>query len=152
MASLSFSSYCRLAVAGILLSGVAQADSAAHTSTISAHVGPLRAVKGSLGCRLYTSGSGFPRSLTGTTARRVKITGNAVRCVFEKVTPGTYAVMVHHDENDNRKMDKNLIGFPVEGYGASNNRTHALSAPSWDESKFVVEAGQTRALAIALRY
>jgi uncharacterized protein (DUF2141 family) len=134
------------------MSAVAQADPAPNTSTISVSVGPLRAVQGSIGCRLYTSGNGFPRTFTDTTARRVKITGNPARCVFDKVTPGTYAVMVHHDENDNGKMDKNLIGFPVEGYGASNNHTHALSAPTWDESKFVVEAGKTRELSIALRY
>jgi uncharacterized protein (DUF2141 family) len=152
MTSLPFASRCRLALASLLMSGIVQAEPPANTSTISAHAGPLRSVKGSLGCRLYASGDGFPRSLTGTIGRRVKITGDSVRCVFERVAPGTYAVMVHHDENDNRKMDKNLIGIPVEGYGASNNRTHALSAPSWDDSKFVVAAGKARELAIALRY
>jgi len=152
MASRTLSSQLRLGLAGLLLAGAADAEPAANTSIISANVGPVRAIKGSLGCRLYTSGAGFPRTLTGTTRRRVKVTGNLARCVFEQVPPGTYAVMVHHDENDNGKMDRNFIGMPVEGYGASNNRTHALSAPTWDESKFVIEAGKARALSIALRY
>lgn len=58
---------------------------------------------------------------------------------------------MHHDENDNRKMDKNRSGTLVEGYGASNHRTHALSAPRWDESKFAVEASKPRTRTIARR-
>ena len=151
MAYLTFFSWSRLVFAGILVSGVAQAE-ASSTSTLSATVGPTRTSNGSLACRLYASGDGFPRTATGTVTQRVKVANGSARCVFEKLTPGTYAVMVHHDENDNRKMDKNLLGMPLEGYGASNNRTHALSAPTWDESKVVVEAGKTRSLAISLRY
>jgi len=151
MASLPFFSWARLAFAGILVSGVAQAEPD-NSSTISATVGPLRNTQGSVACRLYTSGSGFPLTAVGTTTRLVKVTGGSARCVFDKLAPGTYAVMVHHDENGNRKMDKNVLGMPLEGYGASNNCTHALSAPTWEEAKFVVEPGKTRSLAIALRY
>jgi uncharacterized protein (DUF2141 family) len=152
MSSLDLTPRLRLAFAGILISSLAQAGPAPSTATISANVGPLRTSQGSVACRLYTSGEGFPLTTIGTTTRRIKVTSDAARCVFEKLPPGTYAIMVHHDENDNRKMDKNLLGMPLEGYGASNNRTYALSAPTWDESKFVVEAGKPRTLAIALRY
>jgi len=151
MASFTFFSWSRLAFAGLLVSGVAQAEPA-NTSAIAVTVGPLRNQRGSVVCRLYTSSVGFPRTTTGTTTRSVKVANGSARCVFEKLAPGTYAVMIHHDENDNRKMDTNLLGMPLEGYGASNNRTYALSAPTWDESKVVAEAGKTRTLAISLRY
>ncbi|HKO46143.1 MAG TPA: DUF2141 domain-containing protein [Polyangiaceae bacterium] len=141
-----------LAFAAILVSGVTWAEPSSNTSTISVNVGPLRNDKGVLACRLHPSADGFPRTGTGTISKRVKIAGGATRCVFENVAPGTYAVVVHHDENDNRQFDKNLLGIPIEGYGASNNRTYALSAPSWRESKFVVEGGKERLLAISLRY
>ena len=59
----------------------------------------------------------------GIVSRRVKIEGASARCVFEDVTPGTYAVVVLHDENDNRQCDRNRLGIPLEGYGVSNNRT-----------------------------
>jgi uncharacterized protein (DUF2141 family) len=147
-----FLGWRRLAAAGILLSGLAQAEPSPNTSTISVNAGPLRSSKGVLACRLHPSASGFPRTGTGTIARRVKVMGGSARCVFENMTPGTYAVVVHHDENDNRLFDKNLIGVPVEGYGVSNNRTYALSAPNWQESKFVLEGGKDRTLAISLRY
>ena len=121
-------------------------------SLVTANVGPLRTTQGSVACRLYKSGDGFPQNSSGTITRRVKVTGAITRCAFDKLPPGTYAIMVHHDENDNKRFDKNFLGIPLEGYGASNNHTPALSAPTWEASKFAVERGKKRELAIALRY
>jgi uncharacterized protein (DUF2141 family) len=136
-----------------LLSASAFADRPPDSrSTVVVRVGPLRNANGSLGCRLHPSGEGFPMDATGTVTRRVKLDGTTARCDFENVAPGTYAVVVHHDENDNKKFDKNLLGVPLEGYGVSNNRTYALSAPRWAESKFVVGRGTNPKLAISVRY
>lgn len=148
------SRYARLAALVVLsAAGASQAGpSAPENGRITALVGPLRNDKGSVGCRLYTSPDGFPRTSKGTLNARVKLTAKSARCVFENLKPGTYAVTVHHDENDNRKFDTNFLGIPLEGYGVSNNHTHAMSAPRWDESKVVVEPGKQVELPIALRY
>jgi uncharacterized protein (DUF2141 family) len=121
-------------------------------SSITAVVGPLRNAKGAVACRLFKSGKGFPRSDEGTLTQRVAITGTSARCTFTNVQPGNYAIMVHHDENANRKFDKNFLGLPLEGYGGSNNRLPALQAPSWEDCKFVVERAKPRMLTISLRY
>ena len=152
MATHPFICWARLAFAGLLVSGIAHAQSAPNSATLSVNVGPLRNSKGSLACRLHSSANGFPRSGMGIVSRRVKIEGASARCVFEDVTPGTYAVVVLHDENDNRQCDRNRLGIPLEGYGVSNNRTYPLRAPAWEESKFVIERGKERTLAISLRY
>jgi len=152
MAMHSFFRWGRLALAGLLISGLAQAEASSDSATITVNVGPLRNGKGSLACRLHASAEGFPRTGTGLVSRRVKIAGASTQCVFDHVAPGTYAVVVLHDENDNRQCDRNRFGVPIEGYGASNNHTHALSAPTWQESKFQVEAGKERTLSIVLRY
>jgi uncharacterized protein (DUF2141 family) len=129
----------------------ARADGAAATSTIDINVGTFRNTKGWFGCRLFASPAGFPKEPTPR-EQRIAISGGTVRCTFTGVAPGTYAVSVMHDENGNGKLDTNLFGVPTEGYGVSNNHTHALSAPTWDESKFQVTAGQDVRLGIALRY
>src|SRR5947209_6856126 len=129
MVTYSFLRSAPLAFAGILVSPLTRAEPPPNPATVSVNVGPLRNSKGSLACRLYSSAEGFPRTGTGLVSQRVKISGSSARCVFENVLPGTYAIVVHHDENDNRQCDKNRLGIPVEGYGASNNHTHALSAP-----------------------
>jgi uncharacterized protein (DUF2141 family) len=150
----AFFSWPRLAfMAALLCPNVSHAEPPpAGSATVSANVGPLRALEGSIACRLFKSPEGFPYSSRDTITVRVKATATMTRCTFEKLPAGTYAVVVHHDENENRKLDKNRLGMPLEGYGVSNNRTHALSAPRWEEAKFVVEPGETRELTIALRY
>jgi uncharacterized protein (DUF2141 family) len=142
-----------LATAMLALGGgpAARADGAPTTSTIDVNVGTFRNTKGWFGCRLFASPAGFPKEPTPR-EQRLAITGGTVRCTFTGVTPGTYAVSVMHDENGNGKLDTNLFGVPTEGYGVSNNHTHALSAPTWDESKFEVTAGNDVRLGIALRY
>jgi uncharacterized protein (DUF2141 family) len=143
-----------LACAGALLvSHVSAAEPPAPSSSaIVVAVGPLRSLAGSVACRLFKSASGFPYASNDTVTVRVKADAPSVRCAFQNVTPGTYAIVVLHDENDNRKLDKNRLGMPLEGYGVSNNCTHALAAPRWDEAKFAVERDRSRELTIAIRY
>lgn len=74
----------------------------------------------------------------GSTAKN-----NEATVIFEDLPVGTYAVQIHHDENDNGKMDSTL-GIPKEGYGMSNNPKIGMSIPKWDDCKFdVVEGEQT---------
>jgi uncharacterized protein (DUF2141 family) len=49
---------------------------------------------------------------------------------------GDYAVVVLHDENENRKLDRNWLGKPTEQWGMSNNPAYFLSAPSFEQSRF----------------
>jgi uncharacterized protein (DUF2141 family) len=57
-----------------------------------------------------------------------------------------------HDDNGNGALDVNLFGAPTEGYGVSNNHTHALVAPSWDESRLSLGEGERKRIEIRLRY
>jgi uncharacterized protein (DUF2141 family) len=119
---------------------------------VAVNVGTFRNTSGVLACRLYASGEGFPMSPEGGVEQRVPITGDVARCTFEGVAPGTYALAVVHDENDNGKLDTNFFGAPTEGYGVSNNHTYAFSAPEWEESKFEVSPSKDVGLGIKLRY
>ena len=83
---------------------------------------------------------------------RVPIAGPNTSCTFSNVEPGTYAVAVVHDENSDGKLDKNFVGVPSEGYGVSNNKTYALSAPKWDESVFTIVPSESKMLQVKLRY
>jgi uncharacterized protein (DUF2141 family) len=121
-------------------------------SNIAVNVGTFKSQKGVLACKLYTSAKGFPMDAKGGVERRVRITGKVTRCTFVNVKPGTYAVAVVHDENDNGKLDTTFYGAPSEGYGVSNNHTYTFGAPKWDESKFTVQRGRSVGLGIALRY
>lgn len=51
---------------------------------------------------------------------------------------GTYAFAVFQDENENRKLDKNLFGVPVEAYCFSKTASSKWRLPKFGEVKFEV--------------
>jgi uncharacterized protein (DUF2141 family) len=57
--------------------------------------------------------------------------------------PGLYALAVYHDEDGNRKFNKNFLGIPNEPFGVSNNPTIGLGPPSFEEAAFNVPAEGT---------
>ncbi|MDB5252708.1 MAG: hypothetical protein JWP27_1877 [Flaviaesturariibacter sp.] len=79
------------------------------------------------------------------------IPATATEAVFEGITPGTYAVFVIHDENNNNRMDKNFFGIPKEGYGASRNNLPFAAAPTFAGNRFSVADRTTVTLSIRLR-
>ena len=121
------------------------------SSTVLIEVAGFKNTRGTLNCRLFTKAADFPDG-EGIVTLRVPITGPNTSCSFSNIEPGTYAVAVVHDENGNGKLDKNFVGVPSEGYGVSNNKTYALSAPKWDESSFMLGATERKALLVKLRY
>ena len=58
-----------------------------------------------------------------------------VTLTFENVTPGTYAIMVMHDKNDNKQMDMDANGMPQESYGTTGEM-NMYGPPSFETSKF----------------
>ncbi|WP_454062491.1 DUF2141 domain-containing protein [Candidatus Nitrospira salsa] len=65
--------------------------------------------------------------------------------------PGTYAIVVHHDENNNKKLDRNWIGLPIEGVGFSKNPELFFAPPAHNDVSFQVLDGVNR-LDITLQY
>jgi uncharacterized protein (DUF2141 family) len=89
--------------------------------------GTLPNTRGFLGCSLFSSADGFPESGNDVVEVRVPRAGATTRCEFRNVTAGIYAIAVMHDENDNRRLEKNFLGVPTEGYGVSNYKRYARS-------------------------
>jgi uncharacterized protein (DUF2141 family) len=117
---------------------------------ITVHVSTFRTVRGSLMCRLYSRGDGFPGKPPYDAQEAVAVTGTTGTCVFGGVVPGTYAVAVFHDENGNGKLDTNFLGIPREGVGVSNNKLRTLGPPTWEDSKFGLAGSLT--LDVVLHY
>ena len=67
-----------------------------------------------------------------------EIKDGKVTITFENVKPGEYAIMALHDENENKRMDFQDNGMPIESYGISNN-IMAFGPPQYGDAKFNVE-------------
>ena len=50
--------------------------------------------------------------------------------------PGTYTLAVYLDVNKNNKLDKGILGQPLEPYSFSNNARSTFSAPGVEEQAF----------------
>ena len=55
---------------------------------------------------------------------------------FDSISPGKYAIQFFHDENENKKMDFNLIGIPKEKFGSSNDVKPVLGPPKFEKMLF----------------
>lgn len=59
---------------------------------------------------------------------------------FPNVKPGTYAISVFLDENENAELDTNFLGIPKEDYGFSNNVLPATRSATFREASFTVNS------------
>jgi uncharacterized protein (DUF2141 family) len=64
------------------------------------------------------------------------ITDNKCKFSFTNLIAGKYAVRYYHDENQDGRMETNLVGKPTEGYGFSNNVTRKFGPPSFEKWLF----------------
>ena len=139
-----------IGILGLFILPLSSPAAAGPSARVRIEVRNLDNQKGSLRCAIFASSVGFPEQ-GGVQATSVALSGHAPLCEFADLAPGTYAVSVHHDENGDGKLNKNLFGAPSEGYGVSNNHTYALSAPKWSESRFELAGAETKILTITLR-
>ena len=66
-----------------------------------------------------------------------KIVKGTYKGSFE-IPPGTYAIGVYVDENENEKLDTNFLGIPKEQFGFSNN-AKTFGIPKFEAASFVVD-------------
>ena len=85
-----------------------------------------------------------------TTARQVST--STMVMVFENLPEGEYAFVAYQDIDRNKNMKTNLIGFPKEPWGISNNPRILFGPPSFGESKVRVSSNQTTTVRIRLNH
>ena len=58
--------------------------------------------------------------------------------IFRNVKKGTYAILCHHDANDNGILDFNEMHMPLEDIGVTNTYIQ-FGPPQFEKAKFEVE-------------
>ena len=122
--------------------------SAAFAGDLIVHLTGDTAPPGTVRCALFDSREGFPGQADKATATAASAAGPAPTCRFPAVVPGRYAVSVVHDRNDNRGMDTNLVGVPLEPWGVSGDARPTMRAPTFDDAVVDVPAA---GLALTIR-
>jgi len=113
-------------------SGGSATQSAPTRCTLRIQVDGLRNAKGKVGTVIFKSPDGWPED-TAKAFRHgpADISPSTLKAtvIWENLPPGKYGVALIHDENGNRKLDRNLFGIPKEGFGFANNPHVGLSTP-----------------------
>jgi len=110
---------------------------------IHVEIAGFRNDKGRVLCALYSSADGFPeKSDKALVHANSPISSGHAVCEFAGTAAGTYAVSVFHDENSNGKLDRNFMGIPREGVGASNNARGHFGPPKLEAAAFRFSGGR----------
>lgn len=109
----------------------------AVAADLTVNVSDVEKGKGHLMIALYKSEEDY-KSDKASFAQKVEALNSQEIVIFENLPDGEYAIKMYQDENDNNKMDFNMVGLPKEGYGFSNN-VGMFGAPEYTEAKFSVK-------------
>ena len=69
---------------------------------------------------------------------------------IQNVPKGSWAVLAYQDENQNDKLDRNLIGIPSENYGFSRDARGKFGPPDFTDAAIDLRE-ETMAVTIKLR-
>jgi uncharacterized protein (DUF2141 family) len=125
----------------------AEAKLGSQTCTLQIYVDGLRNSTGVVGTLIFTSSDGWPENLSKAyrSGPTPIIAGERhVTQIWEGIPPGDYGVVVLHDENSNMKLDRNLFGWPREGFGFSNNPHVVLGPPPFRDTLLHVACPATQ--------
>lgn len=111
----------------------AKAQDSTKTYSITVKINKVLSDKGHILMGLHDKNT-FMKG-KGIQNAKVDIVDGKCTYTFTDVTPGTYAVMVLHDANDNQKMDFADNGMPQENYGTSNNKMN-FGPPQFSDAQF----------------
>ena len=82
---------------------------------------------------------------------RLPIASGMAQACLGLPRPGTYAVAVYHDADDDGKFGRNWIGLPSEGWGFSTNPPRSYGVPTFTQVAFTTGADGSRQT-IQMRY
>lgn len=110
-----------------------------NTNNIEINITNLKSAKGTIRVSLFTKSNedAFPSDKDKAyKIYKFKIDSKTQTFVLENLPYHEYAFSIHHDEDGNNKLNKNWIGMPKEGLGASNNARGNFGPPSYKQAKF----------------
>ncbi len=98
----------------------------------------LRSGDGKVHLAVFATPATFPRSEAMLAEAIVRAKAAGVHWVFSGLKPGTYALAIYHDENENREFDRGFLGIPLEGFGFSNGAPVFFGPPDFADAAVAV--------------
>lgn len=110
--------------------------------TLVLRINGFRKLKGVLRLAIFASAEGYPKSIDrAVRSGSFEVDETSLEIELPDLPYGQYAVTVHHDENEDGKLNFNPLGIPTEGIGFSGNPPIWHGAPAFEKAAFQFEAG-----------
>lgn len=119
-------------------------------ATLQVTVENIKETKGTIRVGLFASEEKFLKDVVE--GKIVSASASEVTVIFESLKPGTYAVSVIHDANENGELDTNMIGIPNEGFAFGNNAMGMFGPPTFKEAQVVLKDKTKSQQSIKLKY
>ena len=126
------------------------ASTSSAPATLEVEIDGLRNQKGEIRACLMSNKALFPDCGSDRNAMKQSVAATSPHLSFTSFAPGTYALVLFHDENANSKLDT-LLGIPREGFGFSRNPTVRFGTPRFEKVGMELGPGLTR-IRVRLQY
>ena len=121
-----------------------------QTVNITVSIANVSSDKGVIRLYLFDKAEAFPDKINlAIKAASAKAIKGTQQIKIEGVMPGNYAIAIVHDENNDGKLNANLIGIPKEPTGASNGAVGKMGPPKFKDAVLPISAA-TKNFAIKL--
>ncbi len=117
------------------------AGASAHAATLTVDISNFQNETGSVSVAVYAAKENWLKpdlAVANETADVGQAISEGTVSIDLELEPGEYAAVVHHDDNDNGKMDTNFIGIPKEPTGASNGEANRFGPPRYQKAAFTL--------------
>lgn len=103
----------------------------------------ITVLKGNLMLAVFDKSNGFGYDDYASEKMVIKVISKNQEIVLTNLTEGKkYAVALYHDVNCNQRLDKNILGMPLEKYGFSNDARSTFGPPSFESAAFSYSSGK----------
>lgn len=127
-----------MTIAGL---GIGTQVHAQHNLTVT--IKNVKNKAGTMFIGIFNKKENFPKDGKQMKMQKVKVTGDVVQYTFANLPKGDYALAVYQDENSDNKCNTNFIGYPTEGFGFSNNFKPKMTAPTFDQTKVIMDKNKS---------
>lgn len=114
------------------------------TANLHLEITNIKSSKGAMMVAIYDSKANFPQGKITIKNRIADVKVGKMFVDIPNIPKGKYAVAIFHDVNDNRKIDKNFIGYPTEPFGFSKNFKPRVSAPKFEDCSIDIVEVKTK--------
>lgn len=122
----------------ITLTAALLASASASSAELTVEVKGINNNMGKIYIAVYDKAEGWMKKPVHSASAAANVAGVAIS--LKDVAVGEYAISLYHDENDNGKMDTNIVGMPIEPYAFSNDAAGQFGPASFEQAKFKVDA------------